>query len=67
MVYYEDECCGCATESYPCLGSICPNRHVLHVVCDKCHAEVDELYYGACGKQLCSDCALDELEKVRVD
>lgn len=36
-------------------------------VCDKCHAEVDELYYGAGGKQLCSDCALEELEKVRVE
>ena len=56
MVYYSDECCGCATETYPCLGSSCPRRHVLHMECDKCHDD-----------ELCADCALEELEKVRVD
>lgn len=66
MVYYEDECCGCATETYPCLGNSCPKLHVLHVECDKCHKEVDELYYGENGDQLCADCALEELEKVEV-
>lgn len=67
MVYYTNECCDCATENYPCLGNSCPNHHVLHVVCDKCHAEVEELYYGLSGDELCADCALEELEKVRVE
>lgn len=40
MVKYEDECYGCATESYPCLGSACPNRHVKHLYCDECYDEV---------------------------
>lgn len=36
MIKYEDECCGCDTENYPCVGSACPNRHVKHLYCDKC-------------------------------
>lgn len=30
MVKYEGECCGCATEAYPCLGNRCPNINVKH-------------------------------------
>jgi hypothetical protein len=37
MTKIENECCGCATESYPCLGSACPNRNVKHYYCDKCN------------------------------
>ena len=36
MTKYENECCDCATESYPCMGSACPNRNVKHLYCDKC-------------------------------
>lgn len=42
MVKYEDECCGCATENYPCLGSECTNRHVKHLYCDKCGEDVED-------------------------
>lgn len=44
MVKYEDECCGCATEAYPCLGNRCPNINVKHLYCDDCKEEVEELY-----------------------
>lgn len=67
IIYYENECCGCATEGYPCSVSNCPNRHVLHMECDRCGAECDELYYGVDGNQLCADCVLKELEKVEVE
>ena len=43
MITYEDECCGCATESYPCLGNACPNRNVKHLYCDKCKDDVEKL------------------------
>lgn len=67
MVYYENECCDCATGSYPCLGSSCPKIHVLHMKCDICGAECEELYYGENRNQLCADCVLKELEKVEVE
>lgn len=65
-ICYEDECCGCATESYPCLGSACPNRNVPHLYCDKCEEEVEELYETENG-QLCEECVLKMFEKVRID
>lgn len=24
MITYEDECCGCDTPAYPCMGDACP-------------------------------------------
>lgn len=63
MVKYEDECYGCATESYPCLGSACPNRHVKHLYCDECDDEVEEVYDFE-GIQLCEKCRLKKFEKI---
>lgn len=66
MIRYENNCCGCATESYPCIGDSCPNRHVPVFVCDECGDEVDDLYeYGS--EQLCADCVLERLDKVSID
>lgn len=65
-VVYENECCGCAVPSYPCLGSECPNRHVPHFYCDKCEEDVETLYETENG-QLCADCVLKGYEKVRID
>lgn len=43
MRYEVNDCCDCATESYPCLGSACKLRHVPKYVCDWCGAdELDE-------------------------
>ena len=62
MRKYENECCGCATPAYPCLGSSCPNRNVLHLYCDKCEEEKTLFHYD--GKELCIDCIEGLLEKV---
>ena len=53
MVKYEDECCGCAVPAYPCRGESCGNRHVKHLYCDDCGADVERLYDG-----LCDECFL---------
>ena len=66
MITYEDECCGCATESYPCMGSACLNRHVLHLYCDKCKEDVDNLYEYE-GEQVCVDCILKDFKKVEIE
>lgn len=63
MVKYEDECYGCATESYPCSGSTCPNRHVKHLYCDKCGEDVEGLY-DFDGVQFCKECLLKQFEKI---
>lgn len=63
-IRYENDCCGCAVPAYPCLGDSCPLRHQKHFYCDKCGSEEDKLYIGVSGKELCSQCALDELETI---
>lgn len=63
MVTYENECCGCATPAYPCLGSGCPNRHVKHLYCDKCKDDVEKLYLHD-GTELCEACLLREFEVI---
>lgn len=66
MIKYEDDCCGCATESYPCMGSNCPNRNVKHLYCDRCGDDVEELYlYGH--DELCEECLLDMFDKKTID
>lgn len=63
MVKYEGECCGCATEAYPCLGNRCPNINVKHLYCDDCKEEVEELYEFD-GVQFCKECLLKQFEKI---
>lgn len=64
MIREENDCCDCAVPAYPCLGDSCPLRHAKHYYCDNCHDEVDKLYIGISGNQLCAECALEELETV---
>lgn len=60
-VRYEDECCGCATESYPCLGSACPNRNVPVYFCDNCKEEFEkEELQEIDGKHYCKECMESE-------
>lgn len=66
MIIYENECCGCATPAYPCMGSACPNRNVPHFYCDKCGDDVDELYIWD-DKELCIDCIKGKLKKVEIN
>lgn len=65
MVVYENECIDCPSE-LGCFGISCTKRNVLHMTCDKCKEEVDELYETENG-QLCADCVLGMFEKVRID
>ena len=64
-VVYEDECVSCHRE-LGCLGNSCPNKNVPHLICDKCHEDVDDLYETENG-QLCAECVLEMFEKVRID
>ena len=66
MITYENECCGCAVPAYPCMGDACPNRHVPHLYCDRCKEEVDTLYEYE-GEQVCVDCILKSLDKVKIE
>lgn len=64
MIRHESDCVDCGK---PCMGTACRHYRITILECDKCHEEADELYYGESGKQLCANCALEELEKVEVD
>lgn len=65
MIEIRNDCYGCATDGYPCMGSLCPMRNAKHYVCDECGADVDEgeLYYFD-DEQLCIDCIKERLEVV---
>lgn len=63
MVKIENDCCGCATDSYPCLGNSCPLRNVKHYYCDKCGSEETLYHFG--DSQLCADCVLEQLDVVK--
>lgn len=66
MIKFENDCCDCATESYPCRGSDCPMRHVKHLYCDKCHEDVDNLY-EVDGLWLCEACTLESHERMDLE
>ena len=41
MIRYENQCCDCATGSYPCLGNTCPRKNVKIIICDICGANCE--------------------------
>lgn len=55
MVITRNDCCGCATEMYPCLGNLCERQHAKHLICDCCKDDVSELYQVDV-LELCEDC-----------
>lgn len=59
-----NECCSCATESYPCRGNLCPLRNVPHLYCDDCGEEITLYYYE--DEMLCLDCIKDRLDEVNI-
>lgn len=61
-VRYENECCDCATPSYPCIGEMCSRRRVAHYDCDKCGTETTLYNYN--GQELCAECIIESLEQV---
>lgn len=44
MKYEVNECCDCATDTYPCIGDECPQLHKTYYRCDECGT--DELTEG---------------------
>lgn len=58
----ENDCCGCASPAYPCLGNSCPRRSVVHFYCDRCNEETELYHYE--GEELCIECIEKSLEKV---
>lgn len=64
MVKYENRCCDCATENYPCRGSSCPLRRVEVHYCDnpKCREELDAIY-EVDGGEYCEECLKDMFRK----
>lgn len=62
MKILEDDCVGCPAEM-GCLGQSCPKVNVPHYYCDSCGEEA-ELYMFE-GEELCIDCILSRLDKVR--
>ena len=56
-------CRGCATEGYPCRGSLCPDRNVIVYYCDGCDCEIEDDVYEVDGRDLCEDCLKDEFRK----
>lgn len=59
MRKHENECVGCPP-GVGCLGSACPNRDVLHVSCDACGDEDDEMY-SYDGQDYCGACLISLL------
>lgn len=65
MRYEVNECCGCATPSYPCRGDACSLRHVTKYRCDKCGADElneDEVVHDLGYEDICLYCA-EEIEE----
>lgn len=62
MIKVINECCDCATPSYPCRGSSCPNLHVKRYYCDKCGEEIDDVPYEYFGMELCRKCYRKEVD-----
>lgn len=50
-------CCGCATESYPCRGSLCLLRDVEQIFCDLCG---DVILHDIDGQDICEFCLMDK-------
>lgn len=65
MIVIGSECVDCPKE-LGCIFSACPYYRVVHYICDHCEEEVEDLFYWG-NEQLCSDCALKQLEKVEFE
>lgn len=58
----ENDCCSCATDTYPCRGSLCPLLKAEHIYCDKCkHELTGDVFFTHDGEDLCPDCIIDAL------
>ncbi len=58
---YENQCVDCG---FSCRYEAYRHYRVRILECDNCGDEVEKLYIGVSGKELCAECALEELEVV---
>ena len=64
MIKIENECVGCPPEM-GCIGSSCPYIRVPHLYCDKCGADVDELFADETGEfTLCEECLVEVTPRI---
>lgn len=63
MISYENECCNCSVDGFPCIGDSCKNIDVKHYYCDDCKDEFD-IIYDFDGRELCIDCIEKTLKRV---
>lgn len=64
MKQIENHCCDCATGAYPCMGTLCPKRHVEVYYCDRCGDKLEDVY-DADGEELCESCLKEKFIKIR--
>lgn len=64
MKYEVNECCDCATETYPCIGDSCSLRHVTYYQCDRCGCNglTEDEIHEVDGEDLCDTCFDEEFE-----
>lgn len=60
MIVEKNDCVGCG---FPCNSDGCPYNRASHLVCDCCGEETDLYYFD--NQELCAECILDRLEKVK--
>lgn len=64
MIKYENHCCDCATEHFPCRGNRCSRRNVPVYYCDRCGVELDpDDFFVVEGEELCCDCLCNIFRK----
>lgn len=63
MTITRNECCNCATSTFPCRGNNCPLRNQKVYICDDCKEEPYDLYEFD-GQELCIDCIKKRLKVV---
>lgn len=60
MTRYESQCVDCGL---PYIGNAC-RCYKVKMECDECGEECEKLYVGLSGRELCAECALEELEVI---
>lgn len=66
MIKYENQCCGCATDGYPCIGESCPYVKVPVYYCDNCKEESAHAY-EIDGEHYCEECAGKYMKDIFLD
>lgn len=60
MIIYENHCCDCEVQSYPCIGNTCPLLNVPTFYCDNCDEDTIAEYEIE-NRHYCDRCAREYL------